>query len=104
MGFAIGMETEKLQEKEICGVPQKVAVDCWFTSTGKMIPRMIKYEDGEGIRHLLKDIEVVKSDKKYYAGVLMYRYDCRAGVDACMREFILRYHPDDNLWDMILPE
>ena len=34
MGFAIGMEEEKLQEKSIRGTPQKVAADCWFTSNG----------------------------------------------------------------------
>ena len=62
MGFAVGMEEEKLQEKAIRGMPHKVAADCWFTSTGKMIPRMIKYEDADGVRHLLKEIEVIKSD------------------------------------------
>ena len=86
MGFAIGMEEEKLQEQAIRGVPHKVAADCWFTSTGKMIPRMIKYEDTEGARHLLKDIEVLKSDKKHYAGILMHRYDCRAVVNNRMQQ------------------
>ena len=104
MGFAIGMEEEKLQEQAIRGVPHKVAADCWFTSTGKMIPRMIKYEDTEGARHLLKDIEVLKSDKKHYAGILMYRYDCRAVVNNRMQNFILCYHPDNNTCDMIFPE
>ena len=97
-------EEEKLQEQAIRGVPHKVAADCWFTSTGKMIPRMIKYEDTEGARHLLKDIEVLKSDKKHYAGILMYRYDCRAVVNNRMQNFILCYHPDNNTWDMIFPE
>ena len=104
MGFAIGTEEEKLQEKAIRGVPQKVAADCWFTSKGKMIPRMIKYEDAEGVRHLLKDIELLKSDKKYYAGIPMHRYDCRAAVNNRMQDFILCYHPENNTWDMILPE
>lgn len=104
MGFALGMEKEKLQEEAIQGVPHKVAADCWFTSTGKMIPRMIKYEDAEGVRHLLKDIEVLKSDKKYYAGILMHRYDCRAVVNNRMQHFILCYHPENNMWDMIFPE
>lgn len=80
------MEEEKLQEQAIRGVPHKVAADCWFTSTGKMIPRMIKYEDTEGARHLLKDIEVLKSDKKHYAGILMHRYDCRAVVNNRMQQ------------------
>ena len=103
MGFAIGMEEEKLQEKAIRGTPQKVAADCWFTSNGKMIPRMIKYEDTDGCRHLLKNIEVLKSDKKYYAGIQMYRYDCRAIVNDGVQYFILCYHPDSNVWDMRIP-
>lgn len=79
-------------------------MDCWFTSTGKMSPRMLKYEDAEGFRHILRDIEVVKSDKKYYAGIPLYKYDCRTVVDNCMWDFILCYHPETNIWNMILPE
>lgn len=104
MGFAVGMETERLQERAIRGIPRKVAADCWFTSTGKMIPRMIKYEDEEGFRHMLKDIEVLKSDKKYYAGIPIHRYDCRTVINNRIQQFILCYHPEDNTWDMILPE
>lgn len=104
MGFTVGMEREKLREEMIRGVPHKVAADCWFTSTGKMIPRMVKYEDPAGNRHLLKGIEVLKTDKKYYAGILLHRYDCRTVADAHIQNFILCYHPEDNTWDMILPE
>lgn len=104
MGFTVGMEAERLQETSIRGMPQKVAADCWFTSTGKMIPRMIKYEDTEGSRHMLKDIEVLKSDKKYYAGILLHKYDCQAVADNRRWQFTLCYHPEDNTWDMILPE
>ena len=104
MGFAIGIEEEKLQEKAIRGIPQKVAADCWFTSTGKMIPRMIKYEDSDGVRHLLTNIEVLKSDEKYYAGIPLCRYDCRVMVDDRVQDFVLCYHPENHTWNMILPE
>lgn len=104
MGFAVGMEKEKLQEEAVKGKYMKVAVGCWFTSTGKAIPRMLKYEDREGMRHLMKDVQVLKTEQKYYAGILSQKYVCSAIVDGRSREFILLYHPGENTWDMVLSE
>ena len=104
MGFAVGMEKEKLQEKEVRGRYVKVAVGCWFTSTGKAIPKMLKYEDEEGMRHLMNDIQVLKTEQKYYAGILSQKYVCSAVVDDQEQNFILLYHPGDSTWDMVLPD
>lgn len=103
MGFAVGMEEEKQQEKAVRGHYQKVAVGCWFTSTGKAIPQMIKYEDETGCRHMLKNIQVLKTEQKYYAGILSQRYDCNAVMEDRVRQFTLLYHPGENTWDMVLP-
>lgn len=104
MGFAVGTVEEKLQEKAVRGNYQKVAVGCWFTATGKAIPQMLKYEDEAGVRHMLKNIQVLKTDQKYYAGILSQRYDCSAVVEGRMRRFTLLYHPGENTWDMVLME
>ena len=104
MGFGLGMETEKLQEREIKGRYQKVAVDCWFTSNGKVILRFLKYQDEDGFLHTLKDIRLRKSEKKYYAGILQHRYDCSAVVEEVEQEFILLYRPNENSWHMVLPD
>lgn len=63
MGFAIGMEEEKLQEQAIRGVPHKVAADCWFTSTGKMIPRTVLIRN-EHLKTWGKDLNTVFSDAR----------------------------------------
>lgn len=104
MGFAIGMTGEKLQEKAVKGHYQKVAVGCWFTSTGRAIPQMVKYEDEAGFRHMLSNIRVVESEQKYYAGVLSQKYICTSIIDERKQDFILLYHPVENTWDMVLPE
>ncbi len=102
MGFAIGTQKEKMQEHTIRGHYQKVAVGCWFTATGRSIPQKLKYEDEDGVRHVVDNIQVIKSDQKHYAGILAQRYDCSAIIHGINREFTLLYHPGENTWDMIL--
>ena len=103
MGFAIGTQEEKMQEHAVRGHYQKVSVFCWFTSTGRTIPLRIKFEDEEGFRHVLDHIQVIKTDQKYYAGILAQKYDCSAIIHGMNREFTLLYHPEENTWDMVLP-
>lgn len=102
MGFAMEPQEAKLQERAVKGQYRKVAVGCWFTSTGRAIPQMLKYEDEEGLRHRIEHIQVLKSDQKHYAGIFMQRYDCRAEFNGIRKEFLLLYHPGENVWDMVI--
>lgn len=101
MGFVVGAETVKMQEKEVKGQKQKVAVGCWYTSTGRSIPQRIKFEDSEGMLRELKDIQVLKTEKKYYAGILMHRFECQSVFGEREYHFTLLYHPDNGVWDLI---
>lgn len=101
MAFGNGMEEEKLQEKAIAGRYQKVAVGCWFTSTGRGIPKLVKYEDEAGFRHTLDHIQVIRTEQKYYGGILSRKYVCSAVVGERKQDFILLYYPVENTWDMI---
>lgn len=102
MGFAVGAETEKLHEKAVRGRYQKVAVGCWFTASGKAIPQLVKYEDEEGCLQMLRDIQMLYSEQKYFAGILSRRYVCSAIVEQRKQEFTLIYYPENNHWDMVL--
>lgn len=102
MGFAVGAEREKLQEGKVQGRYQKVAVGCWFTASGRAIPQMIKYEDEDGCQQMLRGIHVLKTDYKYYAGIKSQRYDCSTVVDGIEQKFTLLYHPEENVWDMVM--
>lgn len=104
MGFAMETQEEKLQEKAVKGRYREVAVGCWFTAKGRAIPQMLKYEDEEGFRHTIENIQVLKSEKKHYAGILMQRYACRTEINGIQQEFTLLYHPDMNTWEMVWPE
>lgn len=82
----------------------KVAVGCWFTTKGRALPKLIKYEDERGGIRTLEHIQVLKSDRKYYAGTLSRRYECKVEMDQKEIFFSLLYHPDDNTWDMVILE
>lgn len=102
MGFTVGTEREALQEHTVRGRYQKVAVGCWFTSTGKGMPQIVKYEDADGCLEVLRDIQILKSEQKYYGGILRRKYECEAMVNGVCRRFILLYNPETNSWDMVV--
>jgi len=101
MGFVVGTETEKIQEKEIKGQRQKVAVGCWYTSNGRSIPQMIKFETEEGVLQEIKQIQVLDTEKKYYAGILLQRFNCKGVAADRVYDFTLLYHPDNGIWDLV---
>ncbi len=56
------------------------------------------------MRHLMNDIQVLKTEQKYYAGILSYKYVCQAVLGTRIEEFVLLYYPGENTWNMILAE
>lgn len=76
MAFGIGTNTKEPDAGEVTGTQIEVACECWFTSTGKMIPLMLKVQDADGELHIIKKIEVHSSDKKKYAGIPSVEFDC----------------------------
>ncbi|MDO5423858.1 MAG: hypothetical protein Q4F41_09045 [Eubacteriales bacterium] len=104
MGFTTGTEEETLQEKAIPGRHQKAAVSCWFTSTGRAIPQLVKYMDEDGSFRTLKNIQVLTTDQKYYGGILSRKYVCRTLSAGRTWDFTLLYYPESGIWNLILPE
>ena len=103
MGFVVGAGEQAGEERAVPGHWQKVAVDCWFTTTGRAMPRMVKYEDADGCLQMIRDIHVIKQEQKNFAGIYRHRFDCRAEVDEYEREFILLFHVKEHTWDMVIP-
>lgn len=102
MGFALEPQKEILQERTVRGHYRKVAVGCWFTAKGRTFPKILKYEDDEGVLHTIDSIQILSRDKKNYAGIMAQKYDCRTEIEGRMVEFTLLYHPGENTWDMIV--
>ncbi len=53
---------------------------------------------------MMNDIQVLKTEQKYYAGILGYKYVCQAVLGTRLEEFVLLYYPGENTWDMVLSE
>ena len=77
---------------------QEAAVDCWFTSTGHMMPRRLKCKEQDRILQI-EPITVLKEEENRYAGVLVHLFHCRArfaqGVE---REFSLLFYVEQCRW------
>lgn len=104
MGFALEQQTERLQEKAVAGKYRKAAVSCWFTSNGKSMPQLVKYEDAEGNIQCIRNIRLLKTEEKYFAGIPMKRYDCCAEDSGMRREFTLLFHVENGTWDIVWRE
>lgn len=93
---------ERLKEKEISGRQRDAAVDCWFTSTGRLIPRLVKFETDTGARLTVRDIHVVKDEKKNYAGIYAWKFWCKTIDDSIIKEFVLVYRLEECTWKIVV--
>ena len=77
---------------------REVAVDCWFTSTGRMMPLRMKCREDDRI-FTIEPITILKEEENRYAGVLVHVFHCRArmetGVD---QEFSLLFYVEQCRW------
>lgn len=58
MAFGIGTNTQKINAGPVKGTQREIACECWFTSTGKIIPLMLKVQDEDGEIRVIKRIAV----------------------------------------------
>jgi len=104
MAFPVEHNIEVTKERAIKGRLRDAAVDCWFTSTGRSIPHLIKFENEEGQICTLNNIRVLKSEQKMYAGILTHKYVCQTVNNDTEKEFTLAYYPDESKWKLFLVE
>ena len=102
MGTSLKLQEDELYERVTQGRYHKVAVLCWFTSTGKAMPKAVKFEDEEKCLQMINQIEILRTDEKHYSGILRQRYDCSAVINERIQRFTLLYHPGENTWDMVI--
>lgn len=68
MAFGIGTNTEHPEHQLLAGAVNEVAVKCWFTSTGRSIPLMMKLQtESDGIIEV-SPIQVFSSEKRSMRG------------------------------------
>lgn len=77
MGFRLGDIADVTDAGIIKGIQREIACDCWFTSNGKTIPRLIKVMDESGELHTLTNIELISTDVKNYSGIETIEHICK---------------------------
>lgn len=100
MGYAADQGSD-MQGRFVRGRYRKAAVDCWFTSSGQGIPRLVKYEDDEGCLQTLRNIQVLQREQQHYGGLWTRRYACRTAVEGRTVDFLLLYHAESNSWELV---
>lgn len=76
-----------------------IACDCWFTTSGKSIPRFFRYEDEAGIRHTVSEIQLLKSQKRNMAAIPVMMYDCVAMIEGVSYQIILYHYTESGKWE-----
>ena len=80
MGMGIGINTERPDEGRIKGFQEPVACYVWFTSTGKVMPKRLKYQRKDGSIGQIDHIHVMTSQHKNYCGIPTIEYECNCMI------------------------
>ena len=76
MSMGIGTNTQHADEGELKRRLEEVACGVWFTCKGAATPKLVKYQDEEGMIHSISPIQVLSREKKYYCGIPIQEYHC----------------------------
>jgi len=102
MAFGIGTNHKETNSGLIRGIQKEIACECWFTSTGKMIPLMIKVRDEDGEMLVIRKIEVHYQEKKKYAGIPSIEFDCTLTLLEQGIPAKLIYYQTEGRWVLVL--
>lgn len=76
MAFGTGANFSPGDAGMVRGKQKEAACECWFTSTGRLIPLMLKVKDEDGEIRVIKEITVHSQEMKRYAGNPSLEFDC----------------------------
>lgn len=98
MAFGIGINSQYANAGAVRGKQREIACECWFTSTGKVTPLMLKLQDEEGVCHVVKPILVHSQEKKLYAGTPSIEFDCSIWLKDQQQRVYLIFYINENRW------
>lgn len=100
MGMGIGTNNRTADEGAVKGRQMPVACGVWFTSTGKIIPHTIKYEDSEGMIQTMANFQVILTEDKFYCGIPATRFLCEYMDSSQLIQFWLLFYVEKKEWKM----
>lgn len=80
MGFRLGDIADKTENGVLRGIQREIACECWFTSKGKSIPKLIMVMDEEGMLHTINEIQLLTTEEKTYSGIPTVEHLCRINL------------------------
>ena len=98
MAYGVGTNPPKADAGSVRGTQKKIACECWFTSTGKVMPLMLKIQDENGEIQTIREIAVHSQEKKRYAGIPSIEYDCTLVLHGQKIRAWLIYYQSENRW------
>lgn len=102
MGFRLGDIAEKTENGILNGTRQEIACDCYFTATGKSIPRWLRIRDEKtGEIHTIQGIESISSEEKCYCGIDTIEHVCRITLNDTKHLVKLIYTKETCKWVLI---
>lgn len=104
MAFKTGMDVYPADSGERRGAYAEIACECWFTSTGGMLPLMVKVKDEQGRIHTVKEIAVHFTEEKNYAGVPSIEFDVGLELEGLRKNTKLIYLKEECRWVMKLTD
>lgn len=104
MGFQISPTSveDKTDAGVMHGIMQEVACGCWFTRSGKTLPKLIRAMDRQGQMHTIQVLEVLSSEIKRYSGIETVEHICRIVVCPPQSQFVkLIFNLESRIWKMV---
>lgn len=101
MGFRLGDIMDKTENGHLRGIQREIACECWFTSKGKTIPKIIKIMDGEGVLHTIRDVQLLTLEEKTYSGIQTVEHLCRVNIGGRMETVKLIFTKDSCKWTIV---
>ncbi len=98
MAFGIGTNSLPPDAGMVRGKQKEVACECWFTSTGKITPLMLKVKDEDGEIRVIKEITVHTQELKRYAGCPSLEFDCTLWLGEQKIRARLIYYMTQSRW------
>ena len=98
MAFGIGINAQKADDGVVRGIQREVACECWFTSSGKVAPLMIKVQDEDGEIRVIRQIVVHSREKKMYAGIPSIEFNCTLTILEQAIPAKLIYYQTESRW------
>ena len=100
MAFGGYTNIKRADHGTLRGIQKEVACECWFTSTGRIMPLMLKVEDEEGEIQTIREFVIHSQEKKRYAGIPSIEYDYTLVIHGQKVRGWLIYYQSENRWVM----